>query len=75
MLEHIQQQPQLRKFIVVVLTSSSSDEDIERAYALGAKAYLVKPADSRQLAQMVQAISDFWLTYNRPPHRISPALG
>jgi CheY-like chemotaxis protein len=66
-LEHIQQQPKLRNFIVLVLTSSSSEEDIGRAYELGAKGYLVKPADSRQLGQIVQAINDFWLTHNRPP--------
>jgi CheY-like chemotaxis protein len=66
-LEHIGRDPKLRGFVVVVLTSSSSDTDIERAYALGAKAYLVKPSDSRHLAHMVQAISDFWLRFNRPP--------
>jgi CheY-like chemotaxis protein len=66
-LEHIRRGPMAQKLIVLVLTSSSSDSDIQRAYDLGANAYLVKPSDPRQLASLVQAIKDFWLTHNRPP--------
>jgi len=66
-LQQIRQQPELRKLIVVVLTSSSSNSDIEKAYELGANAYLVKPSDTHELAHIVQAIKDFWLTFNRPP--------
>src|SRR5262249_53428892 len=49
-LEHVRRQPGLRNLIILVLTSSSSQADIERAYELGVNAYLVKPSDSRQLA-------------------------
>jgi CheY-like chemotaxis protein len=66
-LEQMRCDPDLRRLIVVVLTSSASDQDIVKSYDLGANAYLVKPSDSRQLAQMVQTIKDFWLTHNRPP--------
>jgi CheY-like chemotaxis protein len=66
-LEHLRQHPKLRSLIVVVLTSSSSHQDIEKAYELGAKAYLIKPTDSHQLLQIVKALSDFWLTHNHSP--------
>jgi CheY-like chemotaxis protein len=66
-LEQIRREPELRRLIVVVLTSSSSDKDIARSYELGANAYLVKPSDSRRLAHMVHTIKEFWLTHNRPP--------
>ena len=66
-LERIRQLPALRKLIVVVLTSSSSQIDIERAYELGANAYLVKPSESAELAEIVRSIKDFWLIHNRPP--------
>jgi two-component system response regulator len=66
-LERIRQQPALRRLIVVVLTSSSSQVDIERAYELGANAYLVKPSESAELADIVRSIKDFWLIHNRPP--------
>ena len=66
-LEQMRLEPGLRRMIVLVLTSSSSDRDIVKSYDLGANAYLVKPSDSRELARMVQTLWDFWLTYNRPP--------
>jgi two-component system response regulator len=66
-LEQIRRNPKLRRLIVLVLTSSSSQVDIERAYDLGANAYLVKPSDSHELAAIVRSIKDFWLTYNQPP--------
>jgi len=67
-LEQIRQHPELRNLVVIVLTSSASDADIAKAYSLGANAYLVKPSDSSQLVDMVQAIKHFWLTYNCLPH-------
>jgi two-component system, response regulator len=66
-LEQMRLEPALRRMIVLVLTSSSSDRDIVTSYDLGANAYLVKPSDSRELVRMVQTLRDFWLTYNRPP--------
>ena len=52
---------------LVVLTSSEHEGDIAAAYELGANAYLVKPTDSRKLAEMAQAINLFWFIHNQPP--------
>jgi CheY-like chemotaxis protein len=57
----------LRKLIVVILTSSASDDDIDKAYALGVNAYLVKPLQLADLITIVQAVKTFWLTHNHPP--------
>lgn len=66
-LKYIREHPVLRRLIAVVLTSSASEEDIAKAYELGANAYLVKPSNSTQLADIVQSIKHFWLTHNHPP--------
>ena len=66
-LEWIRKRPELRSLIVVVLTSSASHEDISKAYELGANAYLVKPTDTTQLLDILQAIKHFWLTHNHAP--------
>jgi CheY-like chemotaxis protein len=66
-LERIRGQPELRKHIIVVLTSSRSAHDMARAYELGANAYLVKPPEMDELADVLQAIKHFWLTHNHPP--------
>ena len=65
-LKWIRQQPEWNP-IVVILSSSSEEADIEAAYRLGANAYLVKPAETSKLGEMVKAINDFWLTQNTPP--------
>ena len=72
-LRRLDQRRNFRRLVVIVLTSSQQPEDIDTAYDLGAKAYLVKPSGIDQLEPMARAIKDFWLTQNRPPAS-SPAL-
>jgi CheY-like chemotaxis protein len=66
-LRKLDQRANSRRLIVIVLTSSQQPEDIDTAYDLGAKAYLVKPSGLDQLEPMAQAIKDFWVTQNRAP--------
>jgi CheY-like chemotaxis protein len=46
---------------VVVLSSSSREDDIQRARSLGADDYRVKPADFEQLLVLAQDVSTRWL--------------
>ena len=55
-LEHIQKQPALSKIDVIVLTSSPEERDRERAFELGAKEYLVKPAAPKTLLQILDRL-------------------
>ena len=57
----------LRRIPVVVLSSSDSDEDVERAYDLHAACYVSKPADFEQFARVVERIHDFWVGTARLP--------
>lgn len=57
----------LRWIPVVVFTSSSSKEDCQRAYALGANGYLIKPPDFGRLKEMLEGIKRFWLKANKTP--------
>lgn len=66
-LEFVRRNPETRSLIVVILTSSESEADIARAYALGANGYLVKPSDADKLVGTLAAVKDFWLIHNRPP--------
>lgn len=71
-LKRIREHPALRKLIVIVLSASASDADIAEVYELGANAYLMKPPEMDQLADIVRAIKHFWLTHNHAPHVIFP---
>jgi CheY-like chemotaxis protein len=66
-LEWRQQQPELRRLPVVVLTSSGEMSDVHRAYDLGANSYLVKPPTSVALEVMMQSVNSYWLAYNHKP--------
>ncbi len=49
---------------VVVLTSSSQNADIQRAYETGANSYLVKPVGRETLLEMVKSLESFWIKLN-----------
>ena len=52
---------------IVVLTSSREEPDIERAYALGANSYIVKPVDFEAFARAVSDVGLYWLLLNHAP--------
>ncbi|MFZ5862931.1 MAG: response regulator [Nitrospirota bacterium] len=47
---------------VVVLTTSSNDQDILKMYKLRCSSYIVKPVDFDQFQHVIQGISDYWFT-------------
>lgn len=49
------------KIPVIIFSSSSSQEDINEAYALGANCYLNKPLRYTELIRLFTLICDFWL--------------
>jgi CheY-like chemotaxis protein len=67
LLEWMREQPALRGLPVVILTSSRESRDLERAYALGANSYLVKPVAFEALLELVRAIGLYWLMLNEAP--------
>ncbi len=66
-LEQIKSDPDLTHVPVVILTTSSSEEDILRSYKLRANAYVTKPVDVNQFIAAVRQIDDFFLTVVRLP--------
>jgi CheY-like chemotaxis protein len=66
-LQWIRAQPTLAGLPVVVLTSSSQETDIHRAYLLGANGFMVKPGDPNDLVRIVKSITQHWLSPNPSP--------
>jgi len=68
-LEKIKSDPDLAHIPVVVLTTSSAEEDILRSYKLHANAYVTKPVDLDQFIAAVRQIDEFFVTVVRLPSR------
>ena len=66
-LERVRADPDLTHIPVVILTTSSSEEDILRSYKLHANAYVTKPVDVNDFIAAVRQIDEFFLTVVRLP--------
>jgi two-component system, chemotaxis family, response regulator Rcp1 len=61
-LREINKDERLMHHVVVVLTSSSADEDVLASYQLRCSSYLVKPINFDGFAKMIQSLGDYWFT-------------
>lgn len=52
----------LRRVPVVILSSNDDQATIDRAYDLGANAYLTKPDDYNELVALLEKLEAFWLS-------------
>ena len=64
LLKRIKGDPQTCKIPVVVLTSSSEEDDVMRTYETGANSYIIKPVDFEQFTDAVRDIGNYWLVIN-----------
>ncbi len=60
-LQAIKSDPKLRQIPVIVLSTSRSQEDIGRSYALGANSYVTKPQNYGSLIHTIQTLGKYWL--------------
>jgi CheY-like chemotaxis protein len=66
-LETIKGDEKLKSIPVIVLTSSSRPEDIERAYKLGCNSFIVKPVSFEDFIEAVMEIKRYWLSLSKIP--------
>lgn len=56
-----------KRLPVVVLTSSSEEEDMIKSYEHGANSYVRKPVDFEQFADAIRQVTMYWLLINEAP--------
>lgn len=72
-LREMKEDPNLKRIPVVVLTTSTADEDVLRVYDLAANCYIPKPVELDRFLDVVRSIEDFWLTVVRLPSGVPSA--
>jgi CheY-like chemotaxis protein len=72
-LRSIRSQEHLDPLVVVVMSGSKDDGDIQRAYDLGANSYLVKPTKFEDLVKMMESLKDYrnWQGRGRRLHELA----
>ena len=59
-LEKMRSDERFRHLPVIIFTTSNSEEDIRKTYALGVSAYITKPSTQVELDRAVDFISSYW---------------
>ena len=70
LLEWLRQDSQCSRLVVHVLTASARAEDVERAYALRANSYVMKPSRVDELAAFVAALHE-WHRFTVLPEKLA----
>ncbi|MCF8379695.1 MAG: response regulator [Bacteroidales bacterium] len=57
--------PKYNTIPIVMLTSSSDNKDIQKAYKLGANSYIIKPVDFNKFVEVASNIELYWTALNK----------
>jgi len=60
-LAEIKSDPKLHRIPVVVMTTSTADQDIARAYDLGSNSFISKPITLAELVDITKVLGQYWL--------------
>lgn len=60
-----------RRIPVVILTTSSNQEDVDECYELGANSYMVKPMSFDDLKKKAHILEAYWLDISRLPFYVN----
>jgi two-component system response regulator len=67
MLERVRQDDQFTAVPIVILTTSSQEAEMVRAYSHGANSYVVKPVAFDEFQETVRKLKGYWVLVNRTP--------
>jgi CheY-like chemotaxis protein len=66
LLAWIRDHPEFRVIPTIIMSASQLDSDVEKAYALGANTYMIKPSAFDDLARIVKLAHEYWAVSIKP---------
>lgn len=66
-LKRIKTSDTLNKLPVVILTTSSAESDVAKAYEYNANSYVVKPMDYEKFETLMDDMGFYWMVWNKAP--------
>lgn len=66
-LQTIKADKTLKRTIIIILSGSSAEKDIDECFRRGAAGYITKPTDYEQLLNMIRTIHTYWTLSEIPP--------
>lgn len=66
-LRRLRSDERTRLLPVVILTTSSEEQDVLDSYSLGCNSYIRKPVDFVQFSEAIRQLGMYWLLMNEPP--------
>ena len=67
-LKEIKSNKKLKAIPVIVLTTSSAEEDIIKTYKLGVNSFITKPVTFEELVKVVKEIDNYWFELVKLPN-------
>jgi two-component system response regulator len=66
-LKQVRANPNTQRLPIVILTSSSEEQDLIKAYTNGANSYVRKPVDFNEFVDAIGKLGLYWLILNEAP--------
>ncbi len=66
-LRRVREDERTKLLPIVVLTTSSEEQDMLNSYSLGCNSYIRKPVDFVQFSEAIRQLGMYWLLMNEPP--------
>jgi two-component system response regulator len=74
-LKAIKADPRTRSIPVIIVTVSTSEEEMKQAYLLGANSFVIKPLNFVKFSLVIADIANYWLLVNDLPNYAKPSQG
>jgi len=68
-LETLKKDPDVKSIPIIMLTTSSRDEEIAKSYAGGANSYVTKPVDFGEFIKKIKDMKFYWTIVNSLPKK------